>query len=216
MNTNTKTSISLKEWVQDEDNKSWIFITANENMLETLKPYMAAMVNIITTSLMSLSEDPNRRLWFIMDELPALQKIESLHALLSKGRKYGACVVGGIQSLSQFEEIYGHQGAKTILNLFNSKFFFRMEESSACDQISRWIGEEEIEESKEGLSYGAHQMRDGVSLNSQKSQRRLVLPTEIAQLKNLQCYVKLSGSFPVTKLDMAYNTIPAVTKSFVS
>ena len=216
MNTNTKTSISLKEWVQDEGNKSWIFITANENMLETLKPYMAAMVNIITTSLMSLSEDPNRRLWFIMDELPALQKIESLHALLSKGRKYGACVVGGIQSLSQFEEIYGHQGAKTILNLFNSKFFFRMEESSACDQISRWIGEEEIEESKEGLSYGAHQMRDGVSLNSQKSQRRLVLPTEIAQLKNLQCYVKLSGSFPVTKLDMAYNTIPAVTKSFVS
>ena len=216
MRVDTNQSISLKKWVQDESNTSWIFITANENMLETLKPCMAAMVNIITTSLMSLSEDPNRRLWFIMDELPALQKIESLQSLLSKGRKYGACVVSGIQSLSQFEEIYGHQGAKTILNLFNSKFFFRMEESSACDQISRWIGEEEIEESKEGLSYGAHQMRDGVSLNSQKSQRRLVLPTEIAQLKNLQCYVKLPGSFPVTKLDMAYNTIPAVTKSFVS
>ncbi len=214
MKNNPDKKVSLKQWVQDDQEKSWLFVTANENMLPTLNPYIAAMFNMIATSLMSLSEDPARRVWFVMDELPVLQKLDALQALLSKGRKYGACVLGGIQSMSQFEELYGHQGAKTILNLFNSKFFFRMEESSACDQISRWIGEEEIEESKEGLSYGAHQMRDGVSLNTQKSNRRLVMPTQISQLQDLECYVKLPGSFPVTKLTMTHNKINTTTQAF--
>ena len=214
MKSTSSESISLTNWVSDSQDKSWIFITANENMLQTLNPYIAALFNTITTALMSESEDNNRRLWFVMDELPALQKLEALQALLSKGRKYGACVVGGLQSLSQFEELYGPQGAKTILNLFNSKFFFRLEESSACDQISKWIGEAEIEEAKEGLSYGAHQMRDGVSLNSQKSQQRLVLPTEISTLSDLECFIKLPGSFPVTKLKMTYNNIKAITTPF--
>lgn len=214
MTMNPENKVSLKEWVQNETDKAWIFVTANENMLSTLNPYIAAIFNMISTSLMSLSENRERRLWFVMDELPALQKLEALQALLSKGRKYGACVLGGIQSMSQFEEIYGHQGAKTILNLFNSKFFFRMEDVSACEQISKWIGEEEIEESKEGLSYGAHQMRDGVSLNTQKSNRRLVMPTEISQLKDLECYVKLPGSFPVTKLTMTLNTLDTTTQPF--
>lgn len=141
-----------------------------------------------------------------MDELPAIQKLQSLQALLSKARKYGACLFAGLQSMSQFDEIYGHNGSKTILNLFNTKFFFRSEESQACEQISKWLGEEEIEEAKESLSYGAHQMRDGISLNQQKSRRRLVLPTEVAQLPDLTCYLKFPGKFPISKLKMSYHS----------
>ena len=212
--TQTEKTFSVKRWVEDEQDKSWVFITANENMLQTLNPYIAAIFNMVTTSLMSLPEDLERRMWFVMDELPALQKLEALQSLLSKGRKYGACIIGGIQSMSQFEELYGQQGSKTILNLFNSKFFFRLDETSACDQVSRWLGEEEIEEAKEGLSYGAHQMRDGVSLNTQNRQRRLVMPTEISQLKDLECFVKLPGAFPITKLQMTLNIIKPQAQSF--
>lgn len=196
---------SISDWISDESKENWIFVTANEDMLHTLNPLIAAVFNSTATLLMSQSESETRRLWFIMDELPAIQKLQSLQALLSKGRKYGACLFAGLQSMSQFDEIYGHNGSKTILNLFNTKFFFRSEESQACEQISKWLGEEEIEEAKESLSYGAHQMRDGVSLNKQKSRRRLVLPTEVALLPDLTCYLKFPGKFPISKLKMSYH-----------
>tara|TARA_R110002095_G_scaffold216176_2_gene212378 strand:+ start:79 stop:1785 length:1707 start_codon:yes stop_codon:yes gene_type:complete len=205
---------SFSDWISDETKENWIFVTANEDMLHTLNPLIAAVFNSTATLLMSQSESQTRRVWFVMDELPAIQKLQSLQALLSKGRKYGACLFVGLQSMSQFDEIYGHNGSKTILNLFNTKFFFRSEESQACEQISKWLGEEEIEEAKESLSYGAHQMRDGVSLNQQKSRRRLVLPTEVAQLPDLTCYLKFPGKFPISKLKMSYHDRKFLHPSF--
>ena len=202
-----KDNFVLSEWVKAEKEESWLFITANEDMIQTLNPLIAAMFNSTSTMLMSLKESFDRRLWFIVDELPAVQKLQSLQAILSKGRKYGACFFAGLQGTSQFEEIYGHHGAKTILNLFNTKFFFRCEEISATEQVSKWLGEEEIEEAKESVSYGAHQMRDGKSINMQKSIRRLVLPTEVAQLPDLTCYLKFPGKLPIAKLKMKYNNI---------
>jgi type IV conjugative transfer system coupling protein TraD len=209
-----KKSFSLSSWIQDEGAKNWIFLTANEYMLATLNPLIAAFFNSATTQLMSLPESQTRRLWFVMDELPAVQKLQALQSILSKGRKYGACIFAGIQSMSQFESVYGHHGSKTILNLFNTKFFFRCEEIQTCEQISKWLGEEEIEESRESLSYGAHQMRDGISLNNQKSIRRLVLPTEVAQLPNLTCFLKFPGKLPITKLEMTFNEVPNKYHSF--
>jgi type IV conjugative transfer system coupling protein TraD len=202
-----KDDFLLSEWVQDDEAKNWVFVTANEDMIATLNPLISAFFNSTSTMLMSLKESFGRRLWFIVDELPAIQKLQALQAILSKGRKYGACFFAGLQGMSQFEEIYGHHGSKTILNLFNTKFFFRCEELQATEQVSKWLGDEEIEEAKESLSYGAHQMRDGVSMNHQKSIRRLVLPTEVAQLPDLTCYLKFPGKFPIAKLKMTYNDI---------
>lgn len=209
-----KSSLLLADWVKDEDSKAWIFLTANEDMLATLNPLIASMFNAVAGLLMTQSEGSNRRLWFIMDELPVLQKLNMLQPLLSKGRKYGACVFGGLQGLSQFDEVYGHNGSKTILNLFNTKFFFRCEEVQATEQISKWLGEEEVEEAKESVSYGAHQMRDGKSINMHKSIRRLVLATEIGKMADLSCYLKFPGKFPISKLKMTYNDIKKQHEDF--
>ena len=141
-------------------------------------------------------------------------KLRALEPILSKGRKYGACVLAGLQGMSQFNDIYGQNGAKTILNLFNTKFFFRFNEAEASEYLSRWLGEEEVEEFKENLSYGAHQMRDGVSLNEHKSIKKLVLPTEILRLPNMQCYVMYLGDYPISKLKTTLNKIEPKNNPF--
>ena len=76
------------------------------------------------------------------------------------------------------------------------------------------MGEEEIEEARESVSYGAHQMRDGKSINMQKSIRRLVMPTEIGKLADLSCYLKFPGKFPISKLKMTYNDIKKQHEDF--
>ncbi|MGL5720423.1 MAG: type IV secretion system DNA-binding domain-containing protein, partial [Alphaproteobacteria bacterium] len=57
---------------------------------------------------------------------------------------------------------------------------------------------------QENLSYGAHAIRDGVSLSQLQLQKALVLPTEIATLENLSCYIKLPGGLPITRLTLPY------------
>jgi type IV secretory pathway TraG/TraD family ATPase VirD4 len=52
-------------------------------------------------------------------------------------------------------------------------------------------------------------MRDGVSLSHHTRQKPIVMPTELSQLKDLECYIKLPGDYPCTKLQMTYQTSSA-------
>ena len=55
-------------------------------------------------------------------------------------------------------------------------------------------------------------MRDGVSLSRQTRQKLLIMPAELSQLKNLECYVKLPGDYPCTKLQTEYQKAPDTKK----
>jgi type IV secretory pathway TraG/TraD family ATPase VirD4 len=190
----------------NEQKKGVIFITARSDQRQTLKPLISAWVDMAINALMVLPEDYTRRLWFIIDELAALQKLPSLQMGLAEGRKYGGCFLVGFQSKPQLEEIYGRQGAESMLDLFNTKVFFRCTEPSTQTWISKVLGDKEEIEPQENISYGANSMRDGVSLSHHTRQKPLVMPTELSQLKDLECYIKLPGDYPCTKLQMTYQT----------
>ncbi len=206
---NAETPFSLRSWVIDSNPKSWIFITARPDQRQTLKPLISAWVDMAINALMVLPENDTRRLWFIIDELAALQRLPSLSMGLAESRKYGGCFLVGFQSKPQLEEIYGRQGAESMLDLFNTKVFFRCTEPSTQSWISKVLGDAEEIEPQENISYGAHSTRDGVSLSHHTRQKPLVIPSELSQLENLECYVKLPGDYPCTKLQMTYQTPPA-------
>jgi type IV secretory pathway TraG/TraD family ATPase VirD4 len=102
---------------------------------------------------MSLPPDPARRLWVVLDELPALQKLPSLEGVLAEGRKYGGCVVAGLQSFSQLARLYGTQGSQALLELFNTKIFFPPHtDPHTTAWISKVLGEAEVSEQIANLS----------------------------------------------------------------
>lgn len=202
------TPFSIRKWVMDEKQKGWLFITARPDQRETLRPLISAWVDITINALMVLPENQQRRLWFIIDELTALQRLPRLQAGLAEGRKYGGCLLVGFQSKPQLEEIYGRNTAEAMLDLFNTKIFFRCTEPSTQQWISKVLGDKEEAESTETISYGAHSMRDGVSLNRQTRQKALIMPTELSQLKDLECYLKYPGDYPCTKIQTEYQESP--------
>ncbi len=123
---------------------------------------------------------------------------------IREGRKYGGCFLVGFQSKPQFDEIYGRNGAESRLDLFNSKLFFRCTEPPSQAWISKVLGDKEEVEPTENISYGANSTRDGVSLSRHTRQKPLVLPAEFSQLQDLECYVKLPGDYPCTKIQTVY------------
>ncbi len=208
----TLTPFSLREWAMNETRTGWIFITARADQRQTLTPLISAWMDIAINALMVLPENQKRRLWFIMDELAALQRLPRLQMGLAEARKYGGCFLVGFQSKPQLEEIYGRNSAESMLDLFNTKLFFRCTEPSTQTWISKVLGDKEEAEPQENISFGAHSMRDGVSLSRHTRQRPLVMPTELSQLKDLECYVKYPGDFPCTKLQTTYREPPPLKK----
>nr|WP_284525230.1 type IV secretion system DNA-binding domain-containing protein [Orientia tsutsugamushi] len=89
-----------------------------------------------------------------------------------------------------------------MLDLFNSKFIFRVSDQVTAYKSALTLGEQEIIETQENLSYGSNTMRDGVNMNNVERKKILVMPSEIMNLPDLTCYVKLAGNFPITKLTM--------------
>lgn len=227
----TKEAFSIRNWViksssllpssngqgnsmgynpKPQSSEGWLFITARPDQRETLRPLISAWMDIALNALMVLPESQGRRLWFIMDELAALQKLPRLQAGLAESRKYGGCLLVGFQSKPQLEEIYGRNASDAMLDLFNTKVFFRCTEPSTQQWISKVIGDKEEAEPHENISFGAHHTRDGVSLSRQTRQKPLVMPAELSQLKDLECYIRLPGDVPCTKLQMSYQIPPSI------
>jgi len=170
---------------------------------------------LMIKGIMQRSEGAGSRTWIIIDELASLNRLPSLMLGLSEIRKYGGCFVIGFQDLHQLEEVYGHAVTKSISNLTGTKVLFRNVDTEVATRVARYLGEQEKQEASESISFGAHQMRDGVNLSNQKQTRPVVTASQIMMLKDLEAFLKLPGNFPVTKVAFDYIDYPKVTTSFV-
>lgn len=202
---NKNKNFSLRDYILNDKNDGWLFISSNGEQHKTLKPLMSMWLSMASITLLSLLPDRERRIWFICDELPSLHKLPLLGETIAEVRKFGGCFVLGMQSFSQLTKVYGQSGAKEIFDLLNTRFFFRASSSDMAKLVSNELGEEEIDETRENYSYGANSIRDGISLSNQRITRPIISYTEVMDLKNLECFLRLPGSYPIVKLKIKLN-----------
>lgn len=194
----------IREWVKNTDDESWLFINASQSMAAALKPLISLWVELAVNSLLSMNEDRDRRLWLFFDELASLEKLNSLAPVLSRGRGYGACFVGGIQDIHQLRDIYGDKGAEVLISSFGTSLFFYQNNNRSAQWAADQLGSAEFLENREGMSFGSHENRDGVNVNSFIKEQRLVLGSEIKNLRKGEAFMTTSGGWPVTKLAFSY------------
>ena len=193
---------SIREWLEKEDD-SWLFLQSTPKQRTFLRPLITAWISAAVRGLLALPVNRDRRVWFIIDELPTLQRIKDLEVLLTEGRKYGGCGVIVLQTPAQIDEIYGREAAQVIIANTATKVVFQEEDPSIAERISRAFGEREISERQEGISYGAHEARDGVSLSMLKKSKPIVSPTQILQLPINTAFVKLPSGNGVAKVKLS-------------
>ncbi len=193
---------SIRQWIHNDKTTEWLFISSTGDRHESLKPLISAWLDIAINALLSLPENPERRIWVILDELGSLQQLPYLTSALAEARKFGGCFVIGVQSAAQLAKTYGYEGGREISSLLNTRFIFRAPDPEMAQWSSKNLGETLIEEVREGISYGANTIRDGVSIQKIEVQKPVVSASEIFQLNNLICYVRLPGAYPITQLHM--------------
>jgi type IV conjugative transfer system coupling protein TraD len=197
----TNEPFSIRQWVQQEKAKDeWLFISCKTNQRAALNPLLSCWFSIAVRSLLELCADFNRRLWFIIDELPTLNRLRDLETLLTESRKYGGCTVLALQSPAQLEAIYGQSSAQMMISNCATKIVFAEQNPVTAARIAEIFGEQEIKEYQKGLSYGANDVRDGVNLNEHLRQQLLITKTDIQFLPRNHAFVRLPDNHHVVRI----------------
>jgi len=210
----TEDGLSIRDWVANEKDDSWLFITVKADQLPSLRPLITVWLDIAISAIMSLSADRNRRLYCVIDELPSLQKLPSLSDFLARARKYGGCGILGFQSYPQLEATYGIQDAAAITGYCSTWVALRANDTPTAKHVSENLGQVEQVEANEGMSYGVNDMRDGVNLSRMQVTRPLVMHTEVTNLPNLCGYLRFGRNLPVIRFQDSYNRAPSIAVAF--
>ena len=195
---------SIRSWLEDDDSDSWLFVTTRKDQHEAIKPLITLLLDIAIRGVMNLRPVREPRFWLVIDELPTLQKIQALQTAVTETRKYGLCGVFGIQSVAQMREIYGKDGAQTIMGMCQTWVVLRVADAETAKYLSDTLGMTEIQEKDEGLSFGAESARDGTNLSSKRAQKQIVLASEIQHLPDREGYLRVPGAYPVARIKLEF------------
>ena len=139
-------SFSMKEHFANIENGSnaWLFLATKPSSRELTLPLLACLTELALARLVDVGINRNRRVWTVIDELPALGRLPALSFLMSEGRKYGASVIAGMQSINQLFENYGERAGSTIFGQFATCFFFKVTEPVISKMITARCGTETL------------------------------------------------------------------------
>ncbi|KTD47494.1 putative conjugative transfer protein TraD [Legionella quinlivanii] len=204
-----KEDFSIKEWIQNTTdpkkyNKGWLFITSRSKYHKEIKPLISLWLGLAMQGVQSLMANNKGRIWLVMDELASLHRLETISDTLADIRKFGGCVAIGIQSIAQLDFIYGTHEAGAIADLLNTSIYFRSPKSKVAEWVSKDLGSQVINEMKESQSYGPDSVRDGNTVGSQRAKRNTVEEGDIMTLDDMECYIRLVGNHPITRLKNKY------------
>ena len=181
--------------------KPWIFIPRKEDYFEAIKPLMALWLECASSAGLGLNPSHDRRVWFILDEIADLPRVDNLSRLLPEGRKFGASVVLTFQAIGQMRSRYGNQIAEAMLGNCNTKLFMQLVDQDSRSWASDTIGKVEVEISNLSETIDPKTGKFNKTLSTSRQIRAAVLESEL-RLEKHQAYLLFPDGLPCAKIKL--------------
>lgn len=217
----TKEDFSFRKWVNDPDARGILFISAPEILAESIRPILAHVATLTVTALLSRDLDQAKKTtWIILDEFASLGKIDSLRRAPERLRKFGGCMVLGMQQSSQLDALYGEDDARTILGQMRNKLILACNDDVTGERMSNMLGKREVRRIEETTSYGANNIRDGVGLAPKDTIEPVAMPEQIMRLPTCTGYLMFSPAkrgkaFPISLIRYDWKDRPKAAEKFI-
>ncbi len=140
---------SMRKAVREKGGRA-IFIEYDLSTGETLGPVYRLLIDQALKEALGRSEGSKGNVYIVLDELKLLPKLKHLDDALNFGRSLGVKVIGGLQSIDQMNDIYGHDRALVICGGFGSLFAFLTGDASSREYITELFGKNIITYSYSG------------------------------------------------------------------
>lgn len=193
MTTGERANFCVNDWIAR--GKGWIFLSNYPDLQDTLRPILSLFIDIVSRRILSLPDDRQRRIHVIVDEFGTLHQLKSLQNLLTLGRSKGACVTLGVQDLGQIDRVYTRELRQTIINACGSAYILSVADPDLAQFLSDKIGDTEYSYIDRTQSYGIEDSKDALSIARKEKTKKLILPSDIMNLKELELFIKLPDYF---------------------
>ena len=184
---------SIRDWVQN--GKGIIFLSNRPEFRESIRPIISIFIDMLMYSLLPLPDDPNRRIFLLLDEFATLYPLTSLVRLMELGRSKGVGIFLGCQDINQIKTLY-QESAQTILNLCSTTVCFRPNSVETAKYYESFFGKREVSLVQESHSLGPGKGKDSVQITRRNHVEELLLASELQQLPNMKAYIKIQHHDP--------------------
>lgn len=205
---NTRESdFTIEDLVSREKPVTLYFVVPHSD-IERLRPLIRLMVNQICRRLtepehLGENSQDKHRLLFMLDEFPALGRLEFFETALGFIAGYGLKSVLICQSMNQLKATYGERSS--LLDNTHVRAYFRPNTNETAKYISESLGEETVD-----YETDAHSGRIGSpfyvgkSKTKHLSKRALLTLREVMELGDDEAVLFVGGSRPIRCKKIAY------------
>jgi type IV secretory pathway TraG/TraD family ATPase VirD4 len=187
---------SARRWVEGAHDARLLILPLAPRFSSLAATTARLVVEAIARAVLSLPDDPGRRIMVLLDEFTALGRVEAVADLVRRGAAKGVAIVIGIQDLGSMRAVWGRDLTEAMVSSCGSLFALRLSDPSLSEWAARAIaGRRELEERLHTTS-----RHDGGSSGSttQSEQVRVadewvVRPEQIASQPAMCAYVRVAG-----------------------
>ncbi|PPD56992.1 MAG: hypothetical protein CTY10_01225 [Methylotenera sp.] len=143
-----KRGFSFVNWLMNDDAKYRnVILQGDLSRQELSAGYIRAVTELLVNKMASPSftSSQKRRIWFILDELKQVGKLECLVKLMEVGRSRGICTVLAMQSIYQLREIYGQDAMAIYKAVTGLKFFGTIKGDDEQAFVSSIVGKRTVQ-----------------------------------------------------------------------
>jgi hypothetical protein len=202
---------SIRHWLHNPPPHCPLILQHDPGYPELSRVWIGSMLSLLASAVGSptLSESMDRRIWLFLDEFPQLPAIKQFPTFLELGRSKGIAVVIGAQDTAQIRAVYGPDQTKAWFGMTGTKIITRINTSDAAEDISRMIGDQEIERRFQSSTRSGG--RVSITESLQRELRRVITASELgARLGPTKDGVRillLGLGDAVHELDLPYITL---------
>lgn len=198
--TDNNAAFSFKQYIREEYQRTngtipnlYLLVPANRQRI--MAPLLSLVMDIMINEALSLPESQNCRLYFIIDEIGSINKIQLLPDLITKGRSYGISILALTQDPGLLREKYGPQVMQSFLNNFGTQIVLRINDAATAKELADNFGVEEIIEYKESIQLPQNGSPIP-SISQDTTTKSLILPSQLQALPPFKGYGKILGFNP--------------------
>ena len=157
-------TISLTAWARSERPARRVIIIGGSKRYATLMQACAQFaIGTIANEISDLPDSRDRKVWFFLDELPQLGRVDDLMMLVEFCRSKGVRVVIGTQDLAQIESLYSRERATALQTMMSTKIICNVSGGSTADALSKSLGTRTVERPNVSVNFNAQGRSSSIS-----------------------------------------------------
>ena len=183
--------------IMDGEKPISIYMCIPVKQIERITPMFMLIYSLILKSFLGRDQKHRHKLLLLLDEFSQFKKFTTIAEQIPFVRSYGIKIMAFIQSISQLDEYYGHDGAKALLDNFQLKVYLKATAPETTEYFERLLGKKTLLMKKTSFSHNRKsQGVESYSESTSEQGRSLLTAEEILNLPLYEMMIFRPGMYP--------------------